>query len=225
MFILEIVNKLPNFKRVQIINLLSEGASMRSIAGACGVSINSVAKLQTRAGEVCLAIHDQHIKNVKTEKVRGTETWSFRNLGQKDIWTWSALDTNTELIVSFFSGRFDAHHASLMVQDLRSRIANSVDFAVQDNSTFLGQHAGLLEILEKSGAAQPSSDRSLEQDSRAFIKKLTCYRHALALYFVYHNFVRVHKKVKSSPALAAGIADTIWSAADIIAEIDQNAEY
>ena len=56
------MNKLPNEKRVQILSMLVEGSSMRSISRVVGVSINTVAKLQAEAGEVCLDYHDENVK-------------------------------------------------------------------------------------------------------------------------------------------------------------------
>jgi hypothetical protein len=47
--------------------------------------------------------------------------------------------------------------------------------------------------------------------------------HALSLYFVFYNFVRTHKAHKRSPAMAAGVADKLWSMEDIVALIDARA--
>ena len=47
--------------------------------------------------------------------------------------------------------------------------------------------------------------------------------HALALYFVYYNFVRVHKTLRMSPAMAASVSDTLWEMADIVKLIDDAA--
>lgn len=45
----------------------------------------------------------------------------------------------------------------------------------------------------------------------------------LALYFVFYNFTRIHKTPKVSPAMAAGITDTLWSLEDVVAKIDEMA--
>lgn len=57
------MNKLPPAKRVQILSMLVEGSSMRSISRVVGVSINTVTKLLIDAGNACSAYHDQHVRN------------------------------------------------------------------------------------------------------------------------------------------------------------------
>jgi hypothetical protein len=55
------MNKLPLNKRVQILCMLCEGSSMRSISRVCDVSINTVAKMLEDAGKVCMAFHDENV--------------------------------------------------------------------------------------------------------------------------------------------------------------------
>lgn len=54
-----------------------------------------------------------------------------------------------------------------------------------------------------------------------FSKKLDNHIEALALYFVHYNFIRIHKSLRISPAMAAGIADTIWDWTDVVSRIDE----
>ena len=71
------MNKLPSAKRVQILSMLCEGSSMRSISRVADVSINTVSKLLVEAGEACLAIHDETVRNVKSSRIQCDEIWSF----------------------------------------------------------------------------------------------------------------------------------------------------
>src|ERR1700730_2894741 len=98
------MNKLPIAKRVQILSMLCEGSSMRSIERIVGCSINTVDKLLRDAGEVALAYHDEHVRGVKATRVQCDEVWSFVAVKQKnrdeskraadptagDCWTWTA---------------------------------------------------------------------------------------------------------------------------------------
>lgn len=45
--------------------------------------------------------------------------------------------------------------------------------------------------------------------TNGFSKKLENHGKALALYFVHYNFIRIHKTLRVTPAMAAGIADTV----------------
>ena len=56
--------------------------------------------------------------------------------------------------------------------------------------------------------------------TNAFSKRLENHCHALALYFVYYNFVRIHKTLRVAPAMAAGVSDRLWEIKDIVDLID-----
>jgi hypothetical protein len=56
--------------------------------------------------------------------------------------------------------------------------------------------------------------------TNAFSKRVENHRHQLALYFVFYNFVRLHKTLRMTPAMAAGISDRLWSMQDIVALVD-----
>ena len=59
--------------------------------------------------------------------------------------------------------------------------------------------------------------------TNAFSKKIDNHIYALSLYFVFYNFCRVHKSLRVSPAMAAGVADRLWSMEDVVAMIDTRA--
>jgi hypothetical protein len=42
------------------------------------------------------------------------------------------------------------------------------------------------------------------------------HAHAMALHFLYYNFVRIHKTLKVTPAMAAGVTDRLWEVADMV---------
>src|ERR1039458_10653920 len=100
------MNKLSSEKRVQILIMLVEGSSLRSISRVCGVSINTVTKLLVDAGMACATFHDEMVRNVKAKRVQCDEIWSFTYAkakgvksgkaapeGAGDTWTWTALDS------------------------------------------------------------------------------------------------------------------------------------
>ena len=59
--------------------------------------------------------------------------------------------------------------------------------------------------------------------TNAFSKKIENHAASVALYFMFYNFVRIHKTVKMSPAMAAGITQRLWGMEDIAALIEPTA--
>src|SRR5690242_10506278 len=114
------MNKLPLETRVQILSMLCEGSSMRAISRVCDVSINTVSKLLVDAGNACAAFHADNVKGLKIKRVQCDEIWSFcykkqsnttgaeSRQGKGDVWTWTALDADSKLIVSWMIGGRDA---------------------------------------------------------------------------------------------------------------------
>jgi IS1 family transposase len=279
------MNKLPLAKRVQILSMLCEGSSMRSISRVVDVSINTVTKLLEDAGETCLALHDELVRDVKAQRVQCDEIWSFcyakaKNVATAqaapesagDVWTWTALDADTKLMISYFVGDRSRQSAMYLADDLRSRIASDrVQITTDGHNAYLGaieeafgadaDYATLEKIYKTDPAAkrgrysppvctgiktkvvEGESDPahvstsyvrrpnlSIRMQSRrftrltnAFSKKFQNHVHALALYFAFYNFVRMHKTLRMTPAMAAGVADPLWTMEDIAERIEANA--
>lgn len=144
------MNKLPPEKRVQILTMLVEGSSLRSISRVCDVSINTVTKLLVDAGRVCAAFHDEKVRNVKAKRIQCDEIWSFCYAKQKnvrtakaapanagDVWTWTGLDADSKLIVSWMVGGRDGDYAMTFMDDLRSRLANRVQLTTDGHKAYL----------------------------------------------------------------------------------------
>src|SRR5579871_247947 len=276
------MNKLPLAKRVMILNSLCEGVSMRSISRMTDVSINTVTKLLEDAGETCLALHDELVRGVRSERIQADEIWSFcyakaKNVaaaksapeGAGDVWTWTALDADTKLMVSYFVGDRSGESARFLAHDLRSRIASEriqlttdshnaylraiedafgadADYATiqkiyrTDPTAARGRYSppictGVIKevvegdpdeahvstsFVERSNLSIRMQNRRFTRLTNAFSKKFQNHVHALALYFCFYNFVRQHKTLRMSPAMAAGISDTLWTMEDIAERIE-----
>ena len=144
------MNKLSITKRVTILNMLIEGMSMRSISRTVGVSINTVTKLMIEAGEVCAAYHDETVHDVDARKVQCDEIWAFcyakaKNVakakaaprGAGDVWTWTALDSDSKMILSYEVGDRSGATAIEFMDDLRSRLANRVQLTTDGHKAYL----------------------------------------------------------------------------------------
>ena len=144
------MNKLPTAKRAMILSMLVEGMSMRSISRTVGVSINTVTKLLVDAGYACAAYHDETVRNVNSSRVQCDEIWSFCYAKEKnvrfatnasreagDIWTWTALDTDSKLILAYEIGDRSRMTAIEFMDDLRARLANRVQITTDGHTAYL----------------------------------------------------------------------------------------
>ncbi|MBZ0145948.1 MAG: IS1 family transposase, partial [Pseudorhodoplanes sp.] len=173
------MNKLPVAKRVQILSMLCEGSSMRSISRVADVSINTVAKLLIDAGKACAAFHDDKVQGVKARRVQVDEIWSFTAAKQKnvaamkapvegagDTWTWTALDADSKLIVSWLVGGRDSEYAIAFMDDLRERLANRVQLTSDGHGAYLqavenafGEDIDYAMLVKIYGPSQDSARR------------------------------------------------------------------
>ena len=130
------MNKLSIEKRAMILMLLVEGNAMRSVSRIADVSINTVTKLLVDAGVVCAEYQNEHLVNIKSKRVQCDEIWSFcyakeKNvapaekgiLGYGDVYTWTAIDADTKLAISWLVGRREYEYAEAFISDLASRLA------------------------------------------------------------------------------------------------------
>src|SRR5471030_1453529 len=136
------MNKLLTAKRAKILTLLCEGMSMRAIARTEDVSQNTVAKALVDAGTVCAQMHDEMVVGVKASKIQCDEILAFNYCKQRtvatakaapadagDIWTWTGIDADSNLIVSYLVGDRTGQAAIELMDDLRSRLVNRVQIS------------------------------------------------------------------------------------------------
>ena len=144
------MNKLPLQTRAQILNMLCEGSSIRAVSRVTGASTTTVLKLLVDAGLACARFHDEHVRGVKAKRVQCDEIWSFcyakaknvptakrQDLAYGDVWTWTGLDSDSKLIVSYLVGGRDADYALAFMDDLRQRLANRVQLTTDGHAPYL----------------------------------------------------------------------------------------
>ncbi len=144
------MNKLPFKTRSLVLKLLCEGQSMRATARLADVSLNTVKKLLADAGKVAADLHDELVQDVTASRIQCDEIWSFTYAKQKnvkgakapppeagDTWTWTALDSDSKLIVAWLVGGRDGEYAIAFMDDLRGRLANRVQLTTDGHSAYL----------------------------------------------------------------------------------------
>jgi hypothetical protein len=66
------------------------------------------------------------------------------------------------------------------------------------------------------------SMRRFTRLTNGFSKKIENHVAAIAVYFMYYNFVRIHQTLRTTPAMAAGVTEKLWDIQDIVALLDSN---
>ena len=130
--------------------MLVEGMSMRATSRVVGVSINTISKLLVKAGEACAAHHDEHVRELCAERIQCDEIWSFVYAKQKnvakeeaapedagDVWTWTAIDADSKLIVSYLVGGRDGGYAAEFMEDVKARLCHRVQLTTDGHRAYL----------------------------------------------------------------------------------------
>ena len=129
-----VTNRLSVDKQVQVISALVEGNSLRSIVRMTGVALNTVTKLLVDMGCACAAYHHRHIRNVRVRHLQCDEIWQFVGAKKKNVtpeqeqngwgdsWTWTAIDADTKLCVTYCVSDRSGAAAHEFMQDCAERI-------------------------------------------------------------------------------------------------------
>jgi IS1 family transposase len=144
------MNKLSVDRRARILACLCEGNSIRATCRLLDCSKDAVLKLIEDAGTVCATYHDDHVQGVKSRRVQVDEVWSFvhakaKNVPQEkrgefgygDVWTWTAIDADSKLMISWHVGRRDAQAAHTFMKDVAGRLANRIQLTSDANHVYL----------------------------------------------------------------------------------------
>lgn len=142
------MKKLDTAKRAQIIRCLVEGCSIRSTTRLTGASKNTVAKLLVDMGNVCREWHDEHVRNLNTLRVQADEIWSFVGAKQRqvdkgakavgDVWTWTAIDADTKLAITWLVADRSGEAAYEFTHDLAGRLVGRVQLTTDGLNAYLG---------------------------------------------------------------------------------------
>lgn len=275
------MNKLPTERRTQIITALVEGASINSVCRMTGVSNNTALKLLANVGKACAEYQDRTLRNLPSKRVQCDEIWSFcyakeKNLSEEmkskfgfgDVWTWTAIDADSKLMISWLVGERSTSYAKKFIADLASRLANRVQLTTDGHRAYLtavesafggevdyamldkiysnppregqaryspAECCGTRKIavkgnpdmsqvstsyVERQNLTMRMHMRRFTRLTNAFSKKIENHIHSVAMYMMFYNFCRIHKTLRVTPAMEAGVANHVWSIEEMVGLIN-----
>jgi IS1 family transposase len=274
------MNKLAKEDRARILHLLCEGQSIRAITRLTGASKNTVAKLLLDVGRATSAYQDRVFCDLKSKRVQVDEIWTFTyakeaNVARAkaapqdagDTWTWTAIDADTKLLISWFVGDRSTETAVCFLDDVRNRLAGRVQLTSDGHRPYLeavntvfGDEVDYSQLVKIYGH-EPGGERRYSPPvcigcrkrkvvgnpdpahvstsfaerhnltmrmhmrrftrlTNAFSKKVENHVAAVSLHSFYYNFIRIHKTLKTSPAMAAGVTERLWEISDLVEMVE-----
>jgi IS1 family transposase len=283
------MNKLSTAKRAQVVGCLVEGMSIRAAVRATGVAKNTITKLLVDLGDACSYAANELLVEIDAKRVQCDEIWSFCYSKQKnvpkehigefgygDVWTWTAIDADTKLVMSWYVGDRSTESAYELMRDAAFRIRGRVQLTTDGHHPYLeavdaafvgdidyamlqkiyDQPAGVgnerryspavctgtkvkpiygspdpehisTSYVERQNLTMRMSMRRFTRLTNGFSKKVENLAAAVSLHFVYYNFARPHQTLtkanggrKTTPAMAAGKANRVWTLEDIVGLLD-----
>lgn len=272
------MNRLTTEQQTRVVAALVEGNSIRSTSRMTSVARNTITTLLLDLAEACAGYHSRYVRNLKVRRLQCDEIWNFvgakaknatpeqKAEGWGDTWTWTAIDADTKLCVSYLVGGRDAGWATEFMQDCADRITNRVQITTDGHRAYLEavenafgadiDYAQLQKIygaptenetrysparcigcdmkvvsgnpdpkhvstsfVERQNLSMRMSIRRFTRLTNAFSKKVENHAAAVALWFMYYNFCRVHQTLRVTPAMEAGISTHVWTIEELVSLI------
>lgn len=143
------MNRLSIEQKTRVVAALLEGNSIRSTVRMTGVAKNSVTKLLVDLANVCAEYHDKHVRSLRVRRLQCDEIWAFvgskmknatpeqKQEGWGDVWTWTAIDADTKLCVSYLVGGRTTGWAMDFMEDCASRIISKPQITTDAHKPYL----------------------------------------------------------------------------------------
>ena len=172
------MNQLSTEKRTQVIAALVEGNSINATCRMLGVGKHTVLRLLEDAGCACAVFHHENVRNLRVSRAQCDEVWSFIYAKQKnvteeqmaegagDCWTWTCIDADTKLIISYMLGDRGASTARDFMGDVASRITNRIQLTTDGHRVYaeaveqaFGSEIDYAMLVKIYGASNESESR------------------------------------------------------------------
>lgn len=127
------MNVLPREKQIDVIAALCDGLGVHATSRITGVNRGTVAALALRMGRGCAELHDRMMVGLRVSRCELDELWSYVGMKQKNVdpknafvtgdqYTYIALAASTRAIITYRTGKRDAHNTMEFLHDLRERV-------------------------------------------------------------------------------------------------------
>ena len=172
------MNSLDIKRKAAILSQLCDGSSIASTCRITGAAKNTVIKLLIEVGAACDAYQDRVLRNLNCQRIQCDEIWSVvgskeknttkaaKQGGMGDARTWTAIDADSKLIVSWLVGGRDAGCAHDFMQDVAVRLVTRVQLTVDGHKPYLhavanafGNNIDFAQLVKVYGQPHDSTDR------------------------------------------------------------------
>lgn len=259
-----------------VIAALVDGCSINATVRMTGVAKTTILRLLASLGCACARFHDDHMRGLKPVSVQCDEVWSFnyckaknvaktklRDISYGDVWTWTALDPHTKLMISYLVGTRSAADAHAFMDDLSGRVIDIGTLTTDGYKAYpdavqaaFGLEVPYAQLIKKYDSPEPGENRyspgtcvgceknsiigyphvdhistshversnlTVRMSMRRFTrltnghsKKIENHGHAFSLFVMHYNYCRKHSTLGTTPAMAAGLADHVWTLEELI---------
>lgn len=272
------MNKLTREQRIQAVNCLIEGCSIRANVRMTGIAKKTVMRLLAEVGEICELYQDRVFRKLSCRLIQLDELWGFNYCKAKNVtptiaekipgaggvWLWVAIDAETKLVLCWRLGGRDALTAYDFAQDLANRLSNCVQLTSDGHRVYLSaveaafgsdvDYAMLVKMFGNDAEAETryspaectgiqsavitgrpdpnhistsyverqnwsvrTAVRRYTRLSNGFSRKIENHAAAVALHYFAYNFITIHRTLRVTPAMAAGVTDKLWDVSDLVA--------
>jgi IS1 family transposase len=271
------MNRVPLARRVQIINCLVEGNSIRSTERMT-THRDTICRLLVEVGDGCAKLMDEQMRGLPCRRIEVDEIWVYVGKKQRhmtplddprrvgDQYTFVALDPETKIVPAYRVGKRDLPTATAFITDLSERLANRIQLSSDALAAYVeateralsadidyGQEVKAYEaepagrgryspphvtsaqrviiagnpdkalistsLVERQNLTMRMSMRRFTRLTNAFSKKVENLRATVSLHFAHYNFVRIHRSLRVTPAIEAGITERLWSLEELVERI------
>ncbi|MEM8739554.1 MAG: IS1 family transposase [Planctomycetota bacterium] len=170
------MRKLSTEKRAMILECLCEGTSVAATCRMLRVSKVTVLRLLADAGTLAAEYHDLMVRDLQCKRVQVDELWSFVGAKQRQVdrgadaegsvWTWTAIDSDSKLLISYLVGQRDGGYALQFAYDMADRIESRFQLTSDGLAAYLdaigdafGEGIDYAMLVKIYGAERPDHAR------------------------------------------------------------------